>query len=131
MDIKEIGKYIRFYRNKRNMSQRELAAAIGKSDSTIGGYEKGDGDIPLSAILAMAEALEIAPERLLGAEGTDDDFKPDATLRIFAQEDRKNIAGILTMNGYTVRQVKVQRENKKSSWYCIQAMLDERNMGSQ
>ena len=35
------------------------------------------------------------------------------------------------MNGYTVRHIKVAREGKKSSWYCLQAMLEEDNLGSQ
>ena len=46
-------------------------------------------------------------------------------------EDRRTIAGILVMNGYTTRHIKVAREGKKSSWYCIQAMLEESNLGSQ
>jgi hypothetical protein len=61
----------------------------------------------------------------------DEQFEPDATLRIFNAEDRRTIAGILVMNGYTTRHIKVAREGKKSSWYCIQAMLEESNLGSQ
>lgn len=65
------------------------------------------------------------------SQSADEQFKPDATLRIFSAEDRRTIAGILVMNGYTTRHIKVAREGKKSSWYCIQAMLEESNLGSQ
>ncbi len=131
MQLKEIGCLIREYRRKADKTQKEVGDAIGRSESVVGDYENGKIDIPASVLLKIAEALDVQPAKILGARDPEDDFKPDATLRIFTQEDRKTVAGILTMNGYTVRQVKIQRENKKSSWYCINAMLDDSNMGSQ
>lgn len=131
MQLKEIGYLIREYRRKADKTQKEVGDAIGRSESVVGDYENGKIDIPASVLLKIADALGVHPAKLFGATDPEDDFKPDATLRIFTQEDRKTVAGILTMNGYTVRQVKIQRENKKSSWYCINAMLDDSNMGSQ
>ena len=131
MDMAEIGMNIRSCRAEKDMTMEDLGKAIGKSQSAISDYEKGRVDIPVSSILKIAEALEAHPAKLFGMQTADDQFEPDATLRIFNAEDRRIIAGVLVMNGYTVRHIKVAREGKKSSWYCIQAMLEESNLGSQ
>lgn len=130
-NLEDVGSNIRNRRIEKGMTIEELGIAIGKSRSVLSDYEKGRVDIPTSALIKMAEVLEIHPARLFGMQTADEQFEPDATLRIFNAEDRRSVAGILTMNGYTVRQVKIAREGKKSSWYCIQAMLDESNLGSQ
>ena len=113
MDMAEIGANIRSCRTEKNMTMEDLGKAIGKSQSAVADYK-------------IAETLEIHPAKLFGMQTADEQFEPDATLRIFNAEDRRTIAGILVMNGYTTRHIKVAREGKKSSWYCIQAMLEER-----
>ena len=95
------------------------------------GLRKRQSRHPASSLIKIAETLEIHPAKLFGMQTADEQFEPDATLRIFNAEDRRTIAGILVMNGYTTRHIKVAREGKKSSWYCIQAMLEESNLGSQ
>ena len=127
MDMAEIGANIRSCRTEKDMTMEELGKAIGKSQSAVADYE----DIPASSLIKIAEVLEVHPAKLFGMQTADEQFKPDATLRIFSAEDRRIIAGILVMNGYTTRHIKVAREGKKSSWYCIQAMLEESNLGSQ
>ena len=131
MDMAEIGANIRSCRTEKDMTMEELGKAIGKSQSAVADYEKGRVDIPASSLIKIAEVLEVHPAKLFGMQTADEQFKPDATLRIFSAEDRRTIAGILVMNGYTTRHIKVAREGKKSSWYCIQAMLEESNRGSQ
>ena len=131
MDMGEIGANIRSCRTEKDMTMEELGKAIGKSQSAVADYEKGRVDIPASSLIKIAEALEVHPAKLFGMQTADEQFKPDATLRIFSAEDRRAIAGILVMNGYTTRHIKVAREGKKSSWYCIQAMFEESNLGSQ
>lgn len=131
MDMAEIGANIRSCRTEKNMTMEDLGKAIGKSQSAVADYEKGRVDIPASSLIKIAETLEIHPAKLFGMQTADEQFEPDATLRIFNAEDRRTIAGILVMNGYTTRHIKVAREGKKSSWYCIQAMLEESNLGSQ
>lgn len=131
MDITDVGKNIRLCRTEKGMTMDELGKAIDKSPSTIADYEKGRVDIPASSILKISEVLEVHPAKIFGVQATDDEFEPDATLRVFNADDRRTIAGILVMNGYTVRHIKVAREGKRSSWYCIQAMLEEDNLGGQ
>ena len=131
MVITDVGKNIRLCRTEKGMTMDDLGRAISKSPSTIADYEKGRVDIPVSSILKISEILEVHPAQIFGMQKVNDEFEPDATLRVFNAEDRRTIAGFLAMNGYTVRHVKVAREGKRSSWYCIQAMLEEDNLGSQ
>ena len=101
MDMAEIGANIRSCRTEKNMTMEDLGKAIGKSQSAVADYEKGRVDIPASSLIKIAETLEIHPAKLFGMQTADEQFEPDATLRIFNAEDRRTIAGILVMNGYT------------------------------
>lgn len=112
MDMAEIGANIRSCRTEKDMTMEELGKAIGKSQSAVADYEKGRVDIPVSSLIKIAETLEIHPAKLFGMQTADEQFEPDATLRIFSAEDRRTIAGILVMNGYTTRHIKVAREGK-------------------
>ena len=112
MDMAEIGANIRSCRTEKNMTMEDLGKAIGKSQSAVADYEKGRVDIPASSLIKIAETLEIHPAKLFGMQTADEQFEPDATLRIFNAEDRRTIAGILVMNGYTTRHIKVAREGK-------------------
>lgn len=89
----------------------------------------GATDIPCSALLDIARALNCQPEEFFGV--THDGFNPIAELRIYTQEDRQMVSGILVKNGYTVRQIKVPREKGKSNYLCLQAKLEESSLESQ
>ncbi len=129
MDSKDVGKYIKAIREEKKISQRKLAEMIGRGESTIGNYETGATDIPCSALLDIAQAMEIGPEELFGVKL--DKFNPVAELRIYTQEDRQMVSGVLVKNGYTVRQIKVPREKGKSNYLCLQAKLEESSLESQ
>lgn len=129
MDEKKVGNKIAELRVRSGFTQKELADRIKKSETTIQNYESGKIDIPLSSLLAIAEALEVEPAALLGGE--EDNFGAEIVIRAYREEDRRTLIAILGMNGYTTRQVKVAREGKKSSWYCIQAKIEEGNVMSQ
>lgn len=129
MEIQDIGLNIKAIREKRKISQSRLGEMIGKSESTIGNYENGNIDIPCSALLKLAEALECELEELFGIKK--DGFNPMAELRVYTQEDRQNMAGILVKNGYTVRQIKVPRGKGKSNYLCLQVKLEDASLESQ
>lgn len=101
----------------------------GRGESAISNYESGATDIPCSALLDIARALNCQPEEFFGV--THDGFNPIAELRIYTQEDRQMVSGILVKNGYTVRQIKVPREKGKSNYLCLQAKLEENSLESQ
>ena len=129
MDEKKVGNTIAEFRTRVGFTQKELADRIKKSETTVQNYENGKIDIPLSSLLAIAEALEVEPAVLVGGEA--DVFGAEIVIRAYREEDRRTLIAILGMNGYTTRQVKVAREGKKSSWYCIHAKIEEGNVMSQ
>lgn len=129
MNSIDIGKNIKDIREQRKLSQRQLGEMIGKADGTIGNYETGATDIPCSVLLDMAKALDCHPEEFFGVKR--DEFNPVAELRIYTQEDRQAVSGILVKNGYTVRQIKIPREKGKSNYLCLQAKLEESSLESQ
>lgn len=129
MDRRSIGRNIKKIREDRKISQKKLGELIEKSESAIGNYETGSTDIPCSSLLSIADVLKCGPEEFFGAKH--DDFNPIAELRVYTQEDRQLVAGILVKNGYTVRQIKVPREKGKSNYLCLQAKLEETSLESQ
>lgn len=129
MDSSSVGKHIKEIRERNKVSQKRLGEMIGKGESTIGNYETGATDIPCSVLLDLAKALQCGPEEFFGV--VRDKFNPVAELRIYTQEDRQTVSGILVKNGYTVRQIKVPREKGKSNYLCLQAKLEESSLESQ
>lgn len=129
MDGNSVGKNIKRIREDRKFSQKKLGELIGKGESAIGNYETGSTDIPCSALLNMADALGCGVEEFFGAMR--DNFNPIAELRVYTQEDRQVVSGILVKNGYTVRQIKVPREKGKSNYLCLQAKLEDASLESQ
>lgn len=60
-----IGKNVRYYRNRLQLTQTELAEKLGyKSFSSISKIESGDRDIPLSSVWELAKALKCSPADL-------------------------------------------------------------------
>ena len=66
MDYKRIGAEIRRLRKMRGLKQKELGAAILRSESSIAKYEQGLVEIPPKALIAIADALGVDYADLLG-----------------------------------------------------------------
>lgn len=67
MDNKEIGKRIKYIRDKRDMSLQEVAELTGVARSTIQRYEQGMiGKIKLPVIESIARALNVRPDWIVG-----------------------------------------------------------------
>lgn len=104
----EVRESIRMFREKRGVSQKTLGEISGKSESAIQGYETGKTDIPLSALVAIANALKISLAELVEGKVKKPENKP-VELRIYNLDDRMEVTQILVKNGYTVSQGKRQR----------------------
>ncbi len=65
MDLKNIGKRIRYYRLLRGLTQQELADRIGVTWEMISRYENGRSD-PSRKIVLIANVLNLSPNNLLG-----------------------------------------------------------------
>lgn len=62
MNIKEVIQRIGYFRNKLNLSARELSIRIGKHEGYINKLESKDFNLPTEMLLNIIEALEITPE---------------------------------------------------------------------
>ena len=56
-DNSKIGKSIKQFRQRRNLTQNELASLIGKTGSSIQKYESGVTEVPLSVLEKIAHVL--------------------------------------------------------------------------
>ena len=63
--LKEIGKRFQQIRTERNLTQSDLAEAVGVQIETISRYETGSLSISISLLAKVAEALNIGLSELL------------------------------------------------------------------
>ena len=61
----QIGKRIRGYRKKRQMTIEQLAKAIAKSKATVSKYEKGEIAMDVETLYEVADALHVHVEQIL------------------------------------------------------------------
>ncbi len=77
--MSKIGENIRRIREKRGLTQEELATRMGyKSKSTINKIEQGVNDIPQNKIVKFAQCLNTTPAVLMGWVNEEVDKKNDA-----------------------------------------------------
>ena len=62
----QFGKRLREIRIARNMKQQTLADAVNIALRTYQHYEKGDREPSLSTLIALADALDVSVDELLG-----------------------------------------------------------------
>jgi len=65
MDYKELGKRIKDARLAAGMTQEQLAERINLSSGHCAHVERGTTKVSLSALVAMANALNTTPDKLL------------------------------------------------------------------
>lgn len=61
----EIGAKIRYYRELKGLSQKELADLIGVSNSRLGNWERGINRPDVDQLTSICKALQVSPNRLL------------------------------------------------------------------
>ena len=57
---------IRYLRENKNMSQKELASILGMSQTGYSKYETGENDIPTSILLKLADFYDTSVDYILG-----------------------------------------------------------------
>ena len=73
MNQKIIGEYISRKRKEKNMTQAQLAEALGISSKTISKWENGNSMPDYSIVLQLCKALDISLSELL--DGKDNETK--------------------------------------------------------
>ena len=77
IDYAYIGSQIRKRRRSLNITQVQLAKAVGQSDSFIGHLERGSRKPSLETLVAVADVLDLALEPLLRPEKSFASPSPD------------------------------------------------------
>ena len=62
----ELYEHIRSLREDRNLSQKEIAAILGMSQTGYSKYETGENDIPTQILIKLAEYYNTTTDYLLG-----------------------------------------------------------------
>ena len=62
MEIKEIIQRIEYFRNKRNLSARELSLSVGKNDSYITQLIKTEFNLSTKMLMEIISALDVSEE---------------------------------------------------------------------
>lgn len=113
MDDSDIGKRIKQYR-KGKMTQKELAAKIHRTESSIRKYEKGLITIPLNILEEIASALGVTAFDLMGAEYWDKKY-PDLAKHSKEYEgfiDYLNSLGYIVKDHYSPSQIPISEFEK-------------------
>ena len=64
----ELGARIREYRERLNISQKELAARLGVSNARVSNWEQGINRPDVDTLSDLCQTLEISPNELLNVE---------------------------------------------------------------
>ena len=67
MEIKELVRRINFFRNKANLSARELSLRINKHDTYISKLENKQFSLSLSTFFDILTVLEVTPEEFFSS----------------------------------------------------------------
>ena len=62
----ELFEHIRSLREDRDLSQKEIAAILGMSQTGYSKYETGENDIPTQILIKLAEYYNTTTDYLLG-----------------------------------------------------------------
>ena len=65
VNYEALGKRVRFHRKMRDLTQEELADAIGVSTSFIGHIERGTRKLSVETLVSIADALHVSCDLLL------------------------------------------------------------------
>ena len=95
-DYVAIGKNIRKYRHKRNLTQEELGFRINTSAAYISCIERSIKKPSLDTLLRICAVLEVDPNELLGASGNAELHSHYVSSLPLSSYDIKNIISVLT-----------------------------------
>lgn len=78
-----IGARVRHVRKLRGMTQTELGESLGVTFQQIQKYERGTNRISTSALILLAQALNVSPSALLG---TEEQGRPDLDMSLLSDD---------------------------------------------
>lgn len=61
---KEIGRKIKYYRNKKGITQKELGDKLGVQNNTVSAYERGTASLSQDALFIISDTLDVRVDDL-------------------------------------------------------------------
>ena len=93
-----LGKKIKLYREKKNMTQNEIANILGVRPATISKYENGDLEPNIESLKKIADLFEISVDELLREEEDTFDISKINVLDILREQKDTRLKGNLYHN---------------------------------
>ena len=112
MEMKDLIQRIGYFRNKANLSARELSLRIGKHEGYINKLESKDFNLPTTMLLEIIETLEITP-KLEEIHTINDEVLSDYTYEMVGNVANKMIKLDLD-DGVIINYAKFVDDNGKS-----------------
>jgi transcriptional regulator with XRE-family HTH domain len=81
-DAYAIGQRASNIRNNKNITQKEIGEALGIGQSSYSRFETGQGDLPLSTVVALCDYLSISPSWLMGEQPSNQKLTTDELLEL-------------------------------------------------
>lgn len=86
-----VGEKIKYYRQKRKLSQKDLGEKVGVGDKAISKYELGNSSITSSMIFKIAKVLEVNVNDLfpdIDVQGTDSNSELIDEIKTWDKEEQ-------------------------------------------
>ena len=94
VDYKEVGKRIRYYRQKRNFTQEQLAFDINTSAAYLSNIERAIKKPSLQKLIQISEVLEISIDDLVSPKPLNHNKQTDKredVIELFSEGDKKRL----------------------------------------
>ncbi|AFL99753.1 putative transcriptional regulator [Desulfitobacterium dehalogenans ATCC 51507] len=100
-----VAENLRKYRERRGITQKQLANHLGVRDNTISSWEKGTNSIDISTLLNICNFLEIRLDDIYGisdkkispVELTEDELALLSSFRKLSHDNRMKVLGIVEL----------------------------------
>jgi transcriptional regulator with XRE-family HTH domain len=83
IDKDQVGQRVRAIRQKRGLTQQELADLLGTNQSHVANVERGERGVTLHQIVKMAKALQVSTDEILLGDKAAKDSTPASVDRRF------------------------------------------------
>ena len=127
-DLQKIGNYIKELREKKNLSQKDLADRLQLDNKTVSKWERGTSAVDITYLVRLADVLSTTPEEILLGSNNPNDIKKSKLIEYVKKEKIKvfiifiillsviSLTSIITIN-------KIKRDNQ-IDYYEIKTSKD-------
>ena len=95
MDYSFFADRLRFLRNERNISAREMSLALGQNESYINKIETGQRSVPMTAFFRICEFLNITPVDFFNQNVKNTNFNSDNFISAYKRLSQSQAKHIL------------------------------------